>query len=131
MKRGRLITAAAALGLAAGTLGLAGTASAAEAAPAAAGGPALAARTNYAIVGWISQPLTYTGYPCNGGADYQLIQLSIPSVAGVNNECSVRVWLHQNSNGSGYGLCISPHANVSVPRLVYRQLQVTVNTAAC
>jgi hypothetical protein len=131
MKRSRLITAAAALGLAAGTLGLAGTASAAETAPAAASGPALAARTNYAIVKWNSEPPSATAYPCNGGADYQLIQTSIPSVLGVINECSVRVWLHQNSNGSGYGFCISPHANVGVPARVYRQLQVTVNTAAC
>jgi hypothetical protein len=132
MKRSRLVTAAAALGLAAGTLGLAGTASAAEAAPAAASAPAQAARaSSYAIVGWISEPPSYTAYLCTKGADYQLIQLSIPSVASVANECSWRVWLHQNSNGSGYGFCVSPGANVAVPVKVYRQLQVTANGAAC
>jgi hypothetical protein len=131
MKRSRLITAAAALGLTAGTLGLAGTASAAEAAPAAASAPAQTARASYAIVGWYSEPPSYTAYPCTAGADYQLIQTSIPSVASVANECGWRVWLHQNSNGSGYGFCISPGANPKIPVKVYRQLQVTVNRAAC
>jgi hypothetical protein len=130
MKRSRLITAAAALGLTAGTLGLAGTAYAASA-PTAASAPALAARASYAIVGWYSEPPSYTAYPCTAGADYQLIQTSIPSVASVANECSWRVWLHQNSNGSGYGFCISPGANPVIPVKVYRQLQVTVNRAAC
>jgi hypothetical protein len=131
MKRSRLVTAVAAAGLAAGTLGLAGTASAAAAAPAVAGSPALTARTNYAVVSWYSEPPSATGYPCNGGADYQLPGSLTPIIAGVHDECSVRVWLHQNSNGSGYGFCISPGADVSVPGRTYHQLQITVNTAAC
>jgi hypothetical protein len=125
MKRSRLIAVSAAAGLAAGTLGLAGAASASARVP------ALAARTNYAVVSWYSEPPSSTGYPCNGGADYQLPGALTPIIAGVHDECSVRVWLHQNSNGSGYGFCISPGANVSVPAKTYHQLQITVNTAAC
>jgi hypothetical protein len=136
MNRSRLITAAAVLGLAASTLGLAGTASAAEAAPAAASAPALAGRpnildTNYATVNWNSEPPTSTSYACNGGADYQLPAGLPGTIFSVWDNCSVRVWLHQNSNGSGYGFCISPHKTFAVPFLVYRQLQITVNTAAC
>jgi hypothetical protein len=136
MKRSRLVTAAAAVGLAAGTLGLASVPSAAEAAPTAASAPALAGRpnildTNYATVNWNSEPPRSTSYACNGGADYHLPS-SLPGVIfSVWDNCNVRVWLHENSNGSGYGFCISPHRTFDVPFLVYRQLQVTVNTAAC
>ena len=105
--------------------GLAGAASASARVP------ALAARTNYAVVSWYSEPPSSTGYPCNGGADYQLPGGLTTIIAGIHDECSVRVWLHQNSNGSGYGFCISPGANVSVPARTYHQLQITVNTAAC
>ena len=131
MKRSRLVTAVAGAGLAASTLGLIGAASAAEAASAAARVPAQTARTNYAVVSWYAEPPSATGYPCNGGADYQLPGGITPIIAGVHDECSVRVWLHQNSNGSGYGFCVSPGANVSVPGRAYHQLQITVNTAAC
>ena len=46
------------------------------------------------------------------------------------NPCSTRLWLHQNGDGSGNALCISPgtQANVSGH---WRQFYLSTNKSKC
>ena len=48
----------------------------------------------------------------------------------VRNNCSVRMWLHANADGSGRALCINKNSTALINR-VYKQWQVTDNTASC
>jgi len=48
----------------------------------------------------------------------------------VINNCSVRMWLHQNADGSGAARCISPRSSRAING-TYRQWQVTSNAAGC
>jgi len=67
---------------------------------------------------------------CNGGATHTVSAgAALEELSGRNN-CSVRVWLHQNPDGSGRALCIRPHSLATLKR-AYRQIQITHNTATC
>lgn len=66
-----------------------------------------------------------SGYPCSG-----TWQVLLNSAWVGTSECSVRVWLHQNVNGTGYTECFSPHQTKAINR-TYRNLQVTHNHSAC
>ena len=87
--------------------------------------------TNYVVIYLNSEPPTNTLYPCNGGATHVLKGTLPNTIFKVTNNCSVRVWLHRNANGSGYGQCISPHMSAFPSEPVYDQLQITRNTAKC
>ena len=47
--------------------------------------------------------------------------------------CSVRIWLHQNANLSGWGFCINPNhgENIPVNRADPKNVQITSNHANC
>ncbi len=71
--------------------------------------------------------------PCAAGNYSTDFALSDPAKgAWVTNDCNVRVWLHQYSNGTGYNLCISPSPSATV--FIYRSYQniyVSTNGANC
>ena len=46
-------------------------------------------------------------YVCNSGSYPSPGKLEASQDPIVQNNCSVRVWLHQNSDGSGYATCIN------------------------
>ena len=71
---------------------------------------------------------SYT-FGCSNGSH----SLSATTWGSVNNGCGDRVWLHQNSDGSGWGYCISKHHDQPLSgRYRYaRNLQVTSNTNNC
>jgi hypothetical protein len=53
------------------------------------------------------------------------------SISAVTNNCGYRLWLHQDAGGGGSApYCINPGALASGFG-VYKQIQVTGNTAAC
>lgn len=49
----------------------------------------------------------------------------------VENNCTVRVWLHQYSNGKGYALCIRKGSKTGVLKRSYEQFQITTNPTNC
>jgi|HubBroStandDraft_3_1064219.scaffolds.fasta_scaffold445139_1 hypothetical protein len=53
------------------------------------------------------------------------------NILDVYNKCSVRIFLHEDANGSGYNVCINPGQDKPIGRTVYRQLQVTANHNNC
>lgn len=59
--------------------------------------------------------------------------VNVSPLDSANNGCGTRVWLHQNSNGSGWGYCISKHTDPTIPTKYDNpaQAQVTSNTANC
>jgi hypothetical protein len=52
------------------------------------------------------------------------------NISGAENECSVRVWLHEDNNGGGYALCIRQGSNAVIKR-PYAQFQVTTVKTLC
>ena len=49
----------------------------------------------------------------------------------VANGCAVRVWLYQNSNDSGYTLCVNPRYSTGALGRTYRSYWVSSNSANC
>jgi hypothetical protein len=49
----------------------------------------------------------------------------------VANGCAVRVWLYQNSNDSGYTLCVNPRSSTGALGRTYRAYWVSSNSAKC
>jgi hypothetical protein len=47
------------------------------------------------------------------------------------NGCNTRVWLHENGDGSGAGLCLSPHTNTGTLHRTWRQWYISPNTSRC
>jgi len=92
---------------------------------------AAAARRNYFILYFNSEPPgAHRSYACNGGARYVVPALLAQAELSARNNCSVRVWLHLNPNGSGRALCIRPHSNATIRR-PYRQVWISRNPATC
>jgi hypothetical protein len=52
------------------------------------------------------------------------------NITGAENECTVRVWLHEDNNGGGYALCIRQNSTAVIKK-PYRQFQVTTNKTTC
>jgi hypothetical protein len=48
----------------------------------------------------------------------------------VHNKCSVRMFLHQNADGSGHALCIRPNSTATIAA-TYRQYKITENSSPC
>jgi hypothetical protein len=48
----------------------------------------------------------------------------------LKNNCSVRMWLHENENGTGMALCVRANSR-AVLRRHYAQWQVSSNPASC
>ena len=88
--------------------------------------PAYAVNTSFIYFGDPSN--TRQPVPCAFGTTGNV---QLPNeVIGVKNNCSVRMWLHGNPNGTGAALCISPGALAFVTG-TWRQWQVTSNTLPC
>jgi hypothetical protein len=49
----------------------------------------------------------------------------------VTSQCTVRLWLHQYANNTGYTQCINPHAAGAVINNTYRNVLVSSNTGNC
>jgi hypothetical protein len=49
----------------------------------------------------------------------------------VANGCAVRVWLYQNSNDTGYTLCINKRSSTGALGRTYRSYWVSNNSANC
>jgi hypothetical protein len=48
-----------------------------------------------------------------------------------SNGCATRVWLYENSNSSGYTLCLNPHSDTGTLHRTYREFYVSVNASRC
>lgn len=75
-------------------------------------------------------PGGHLSYACHGGATHVVPEVIADIELSGHNNCSVRVWLHQNTDGSGRALCIRPNS-VATIRHVYRKVQITNNTKSC
>jgi hypothetical protein len=53
-----------------------------------------------------------------------------PTPNSVGNHCISRVWLFQWNNRTGYKLCVSPHANVTLTR-PYKSFVISPNLHHC
>lgn len=72
----------------------------------------------------------FNNYACNYGANYY----SQYEMKAANNNCNVRVWLHQKFNPiGGWAYCISPTTNVNIPATYVnaRDVQITSNHSRC
>ncbi len=68
-------------------------------------------------------------YPCSEGSTFHT---GFPGrVIVLDNECGVRVWLHQNNNNSGVSLCFNPHTTYAVNSVTFVNINVTNNSTAC
>jgi hypothetical protein len=105
-----------------------------------AGLPAASAVAATGSAGRMSVPFVHTSYiffntgdsqslTCQGGTD-GLIEYPY-NIAYVENECSVRIWLHQYTSGNGDALCVSPGEDLGPSGHVYRQFLVSTNTNQC
>ncbi len=62
------------------------------------------------------------------------IRTNIWPLSQVENGCGTRVWLHQNTDGSGWTYCVSPHSVTGFLQGKYQyagQFYVSTNTANC
>jgi hypothetical protein len=88
--------------------------------------PAWAVNTSY--IYYNTNPATQQNVLCQFGTSGNITHPS--EVYRVRNNCSVRMWLHANKDGSGYTVCINPGTVADINR-TYRQWQVTSNGARC
>jgi len=88
--------------------------------------PAWAVNTSYLYFN--TNPATQQSVLCQFGTSGSVLHPS--ELYKVRNNCSVRMWLHQNADGSGYALCINKTSTANINR-IYRQWLVSSNTAAC
>jgi len=86
-----------------------------------------------AKVEWTDYSVTQAA--CVDGAtytDYSVVGGTYQGVLNLNNLCNVRIWIHENPNGSGDAWCVSPGAfvspNVNVPDT---QIYISGNQAPC
>jgi hypothetical protein len=49
----------------------------------------------------------------------------------IANGCAVRVWMYQNSNDTGYNLCVNPRSSTGALGRTYRSYWVSSNSAKC
>lgn len=78
----------------------------------------------------------WTNYDCVDGSTHVLQYFgSYEFLDEIDNFCNVRVWAHQNPNGSGATLCISPGTTVTNINLNYStefdQFLISSNQAPC
>jgi hypothetical protein len=66
-------------------------------------------------------------YDCTDGQTWDVDA----TVVEVLNACGTRVWLHQYSNNTGESWCTSPVSASDPPEIVYANLYISSNTAAC
>lgn len=75
-----------------------------------------------------SEPPLYQPILCNENTSHYIDHPT--EILSVQNNCSYRIFLHENRSGSGYNICISPGKTVFTG-VTYRQLQVTGNKSPC
>lgn len=76
----------------------------------------------------------HTDLACREGTNYNSGVAVNELVAGaiwVDNYCGVRVWLHQNTDWSGYSLCLSPNSGNVYLHRSYHNVYISSNTARC
>jgi hypothetical protein len=88
---------------------------------------AYAVSTSY--VNFYTDPASHEPIYCVANTGYSIDQPA--NILDVYNKCDVRIFLHEDANGSGYNVCINPGQDLPVYRKVYRQLQVTNNHNRC
>jgi hypothetical protein len=95
-------------------------------------GPASAAAVappvNYKA-GYVTLTNASGGIAQSNDCSYRGGSMSPPKYAA--NGCAVRVWLYQNSNDSGYTLCINPRSSTGALGRSYRAYWVSSNSAKC
>jgi hypothetical protein len=67
-------------------------------------------------------------YPCNHGTS-TVINGSLED-GHVQNNCDVRVWMYQNTNETGYNICVNPKTGEDINRTYY-SIYISTNTAKC
>ena len=77
----------------------------------------------------------WRGTPCTPGANYNATSGPFNVYVG-QNQCTVRVWLHEFTNwegGNGWAYCISPNTGVLVPGSAVNpnNIYVSTNRSAC
>jgi hypothetical protein len=86
--------------------------------------------------------LTYVTWNGGNSTQYNCIQGAIHTysnfigdyfpIENLENHCNIRVWLHQNPNGTGAELCVSPYGRyVNDWYTAYDQFQMSANQAPC
>jgi len=77
----------------------------------------------------------WRGTPCMAGANYNATNGPFNVYVG-QNQCTVRVWLHQFTNwegNNGWAYCISPNTGVLIPSWAVNpnNIYVSTNRSAC
>jgi hypothetical protein len=94
--------------------------------------PAISASAvNTSYINFNDMPPSHENVACNYGTTKAITMTQSGAILNVQNNCSVRLWLHQYADGSGKGFCITHNTDPGVPVGPWRQIQVTSNTAAC
>ena len=70
-------------------------------------------------------------YVCNSGSYPSPGKLEASQDPIVQNNCSVRVWLHQNSDGSGYATCINQGERTGILKRDYQQFLISGTHSHC
>lgn len=78
----------------------------------------------------------YTNYDCVDGSTHIESQDGYDEfLSEIDNDCNVRVWIHENSDGSGAAVCISPGEVLTDINLdfdvEFYQFQVSANQDSC
>lgn len=75
----------------------------------------------------------YDNLSCNEGAIYNAPTwlAALYSNVYVVNDCTVRVWLAQYSNGTGYTFCLSPNSGKVYIYRSYKQVKISSNPNHC
>lgn len=88
--------------------------------------------TSYIIFNTIPPPPHQQRVACHFNTTHSVDDGGI-NIEQVRNNCSARMWLHQNLNGSGQGFCVSPKTHRPPPGGFnrWRQVQVSSNKHRC
>ena len=76
----------------------------------------------------------HTDLTCAEGTNYNsgfAINRLVAGALWVDNYCGVRVWLHQNTDWSGYNLCLSPNSGNVFLHRSYHNVYISSNPARC
>lgn len=90
--------------------------------------PAYAVNTSFIV--FRTMPPSHESVPCHHGTTGRIPFPEDHDISSVQNNCDVRMWLHQYADGTGYGVCIRANSQALIDRL-YRQWQVTTNSSSC
>lgn len=52
---------------------------------------------------------------CTEGSSHGTEAIPDRGIVAADNSCGTRVWLFENSNGTGWGICVSPGEYINLP----------------